>query len=203
MIFDIVDAVSVKSDRWIKKMAQEYGMIEPFFEKQISSGVVSFGLSSYGYDLRLHQEFKMLKAGSKRLLDPKGANMKHFDDVSASNGVFYLEAKSFVLGRTVEYLRIPRNIITLCVGKSTYARCGVLMNVTPFEPEWEGYPTIQIFNTTSYPVKLYSGEGIAQVIFIESDEPCEVSYSDRKGRYQKQKYVTPAKVLKKAATKRL
>lgn len=181
----------VKPDIWIRKMCLEKGMIEPFEEGGTRKGIISYGLSSYGYDLRLADEFMAIGETSGAVLDPKGFQ----GEVKKTNeGPFALPARSFVLGRSVEYFRIPRNVIGLCFGKSTYARCGVLVNVTPLEPEWEGYITISIGNTAPLPVLLYPGEGIAQVVFIESDELCEVSYGDRKGKYQKQEKITPPRV---------
>lgn len=168
-------------------MALESGMIEPFEESQVRQGI-SYGLSSYGYDIRLADEFRIFRPESGKSVDPKAFDTESFETVRADH--CWIPPHSFVLARTVEYFRIPRNIITLCVGKSTYARCGVLVNVTPFEPEWEGYATLQISNITPAPVKLYAHEGIAQVIFFESDEICQVSYQDKKGKYQRQTEIT-------------
>lgn len=181
----------IKSDRWIKKMALKYKMIEPFEERQVKGGIISYGLSSYGYDIRVSDEFKTL---SKNLtvLDPKGLNPESFTDFKGE--VCIIPPNSFILGRSVEYFRIPRNVMTICVGKSTYARCGIITNVTPFEPEWEGYVTLEISNTSPFPARIYANEGIAQVIFFESDEECLVSYGDRKGKYQAQKDITISKV---------
>jgi dCTP deaminase len=172
-------------------MAQQRGMIEPFEPEQVRGAVISYGLSSYGYDVRLAGEFKAPVAG-EALLDPKAIDGDAFADVQADR--FDLAARSFVLGRTVEYFRIPPNVLTLCTGKSSYARCGVVVNVTPFEPGWEGYATLCIANVGPRPVRLYAGEGIAQVIFFESDEPCEVTYADKKGKYQAQRGITPARL---------
>jgi dCTP deaminase len=183
----------VKSDKWIRKMALEKKMIEPFSEKQINKGVISFGVSSYGYDMRLADEFKIFK--NKKVsgfIDPKNFDLKILSDFKAESCI--IPPNSIVIGRSVEYFRIPRNIITICFGKSTYARCGIIVNVTPFEPEWEGYATIEISNTSPFPVKIYSNEGIAQILFLESDEVCEVSYADKKGKYQAQKKITLSKV---------
>ena len=174
----------VKADRWIRKMATEHRMIEPFVDGQVRDGVISYGLSSYGYDIRVTDEFKIFTNVHSAMVDPKQFNPNSFVDFKGD--VCVIPPNSFVLTRTVEYFRIPRDVITVCVGKSTYARCGLIVNVTPFEPEWEGYVTLEISNTTPLPAKVYAGEGIAQVIFMQSDEVCEVSYADRKGKYQKQ-----------------
>ena len=174
----------VKADRWIRKMATEHRMIEPFVDGQVRDGVISYGLSSYGYDIRVTDEFKIFTNVHSAVVDPKQFNPSSFVDFKGD--VCVIPPNSFVLTRTVEYFRIPRDVITVCVGKSTYARCGLIVNVTPFEPEWEGYVTLEISNTTPLPAKVYAGEGIAQVIFMQSDEVCEVSYADRKGKYQKQ-----------------
>lgn len=181
----------VKSDNWIKKMALEHRMIEPFEESQVRSGI-SYGLSSYGYDIRIADEFRVFDAARSVLMDPKRFDENAFDHVKA--GFCHIPAHSFVLARTVEYFRIPRNVITLCVGKSTYARSGVLVNVTPFEPEWEGYATLQISNTMPVPAKIYANEGIGQLLFFQSDEVCLVSYRDKKGKYQKQTEITPSRI---------
>jgi dCTP deaminase len=184
--------MSIKADRWIARMAKEYGMIEPFAERQVSGGKVSFGLSSYGYDLRIADEFKIFTNINTTMVDPKHFDPKSFTDFKGD--ICIIPPNSFALGRSVEYFRIPRNVMTICVGKSTYARCGIITNVTPFEPGWEGYVTLEISNTTPLPAKIYSGEGIAQVLFFESDEECEVSYADKKGKYQAQKRITPPRV---------
>jgi dCTP deaminase len=173
-------------------MALERGMIAPFEDRQVAKGVVSFGLSSYGYDLRIADEFKIFTNVRSSVIDPKEFDERSFVDFRGP--VCVVPPNSFVLGRTVEYLRIPRNVLTICLGKSTYARCGIIVNVTPFEPEWEGHATLEISNTTPLPARVYANEGIAQVIFLESDEPCEMSYADKKGKYQKQLGVTPPKV---------
>lgn len=172
-------------------MAQEHGMIEPFEPELVSGPVISYGLSSYGYDIRLANEFKIPVDGAG-ILDPKGAMERAFADRTADT--LELAPHTFVLGRTMEYFIIPPNILTLCVGKSSYARCGVLVNVTPFEPGWEGYATLCIANIGSRTVRLYAREGIAQVLFFESDEPCEVTYADRQGKYQAQRAITPARL---------
>ena len=166
--------------------------IEPFVENQTSKGVISYGVSSYGYDMRLADEFKIFKGSTDLVVDPKNFNP---DVLTEHKGDFcIIPPNSFVLGKSLEYFRIPRNIITICLGKSTYARCGIIVNVTPFEPEWEGYVTMEISNTSPTPAKIYAREGIAQVIFLESDEPCQISYADKKGKYQKQTDTTYAKI---------
>jgi dCTP deaminase len=179
---------SIKSDRWIKKMALEHGMIEPFEDRQVRTGVVSYGLSSYGYDIRVADEFKVFTNINSTVVDPKNFDERSFVDVRAD--ICIIPPNSFALAKTVEYFRIPRNVLTVCVGKSTYARCGLIVNVTPFEPEWEGYVTLEISNTTPLPAKVYANEGISQVLFFESDEDCEVSYKDKAGKYQKQQGLT-------------
>jgi dCTP deaminase len=182
----------IKSDRWIRQMARERRMIEPFVEAQVSAAVVSYGLSSYGYDIRVADEFKIFTNINSTVIDPKAFDPRSFVDLRAP--VCIVPPNSFALARTVEYFRIPRNVLTVCLGKSTYARCGIIVNVTPFEPEWEGTATLEISNTTPLPAKIYANEGIAQVIFFESDEPCEVSYGDRHGKYLRQQEVTLPKV---------
>lgn len=182
----------VKSDKWIRKMAREYRLIEPFNEKLISKGRISYGLSSYGYDIRLDNRFKMFIPQNEESIDPKKIKHSLFQDVVAQ--VCLIPPHSFLLARSMEYIRIPRNILGLCVGKSTYTRCGIIVNVTPLEPMWEGYLTIEISNNSSLPAKLYAGEGIAQIIFLEANEPCEVSYVDREGKYHQQREITIAKV---------
>jgi dCTP deaminase len=184
--------VGLKSDKWIRKMALEHDMIVPFEQGQVAKGVVSFGLSSYGYDLRIADEFKIFTNINTALVDPKRFDEKSFVDFKGN--VCIIPPNSFALGRTVEYLKIPRNVLTICLGKSTYARCGIIVNVTPFEPEWEGHATLEISNTTPLPAKVYANEGIAQVVFLESDESCEFSYADKKGKYQRQTGVTPPRV---------
>ena len=174
----------IKSDRWIRRMAQEHDMINPYSEKQVSTGVISYGVSSYGYDLRVADEFKIFTNVNSTIVDPK-----HFDErsfVTVNADVAIVPPNSFALARSVEYFKIPRDVLTICVGKSTYARCGIIVNVTPFEPEWEGFVTLEISNTTPLPAKIYANEGLCQVLFFESDEQCEVSYKDKKGKYQAQ-----------------
>ncbi|MFQ5454957.1 MAG: dCTP deaminase [Nitrospirota bacterium] len=178
----------IKSDRWIRRAAIENKMIEPFEEKQIREGVISFGLSSYGYDIRVDNEFKIFTNINTTIVDPKDFDQKSLVDFKGE--VCIIPPNSFALGKSVEYFRIPRDIMTICLGKSTYARCGIITNVTPFEPEWEGYVTIEISNTTPLPAKIYANEGIAQVLFFESDEVCERSYADKKGKYQSQHDIT-------------
>jgi dCTP deaminase len=188
--------MSIKSDRWIRRMAETHGMIEPFEPAQVRRDgelpLISYGTSSYGYDIRCADEFKIFTNINCAIVDPKRFDSTSFVDVKA--GVCVIPPNSFALARTVEYFRIPRNVLTLCLGKSTYARCGIIVNVTPLEPEWEGHVTLEFSNTTPLPAKIYANEGVAQVIFIESDEPCEVSYKDRGGKYQGQRGVTPPKI---------
>lgn len=184
--------MGIKSDRWIEEMATKFRMIDPFVKSRIRDDVISFGLSSYGYDVRIADEFKIFTNVNNLIVDPK-----HFDPhsfVDFKGKVCVIPPNSFALARSVEYFRIPRNVITLCLGKSTYARCGIIVNVTPFEPEWEGYVTLEISNTTPLPAKIYANEGICQVIFFETDETCLQSYKDKKGKYQKQMGITPAKL---------
>ena len=180
--------MSIKSDKWIKQMAVEHQMIVPFEEGQIRNGVISYGLSSYGYDIRVANEFKIFTNVNTTIVDPKCFDERSFVDFKGD--VCIVPPNSFALACTVEYFRIPRNVLTICLGKSTYARCGIIVNVTPFEPEWEGFATLEISNTTPLPAKIYANEGIAQVIFFESDEPCLVSYGDKKGKYQAQRDIT-------------
>ena len=184
--------MAIKSDKWIKRMALEHKMIEPFVESQTRAGVVSFGVSSYGYDVRVGDEFKVFTNVFNTVVDPKNFDPKSFVDIQAD--VCIIPPNSFALASTVEYFRIPRDILTVCLGKSTYARCGIIVNVTPFEPEWEGHVTIEISNTTPLPAKIYANEGIAQVLFFQGDEPCEISYKDKKGKYQAQRGVTLPKI---------
>jgi len=179
---------SIKADRWIRKMAIEHKMIEPFEDRQVRNGVISYGLSSYGYDIRVADEFKIFTNINSTVVDPKNFDARSFVDVKAD--ICIIPPNSFVLAKTVEYFRIPRDVLTVCVGKSTYARCGLIVNVTPFEPEWEGFVTLEISNTTPLPARVYAHEGIAQVLFFQSDEVCEVSYADKKGKYQKQQGLT-------------
>jgi dCTP deaminase len=184
--------MSIKPDKWITRMVKEYGMIEPYEQKQVKDNAVSYGVSSYGYDIRIADEFKIFTNINTTVVDPKHFDPKNFIDFKGD--VAIIPPNSFALGRSVEYFRIPRNVMTICVGKSTYARCGIITNVTPFEPEWEGYVTLEISNTTPLPAKIYANEGIAQVLFFESDEDCLVSYGDKKGKYQGQKGITLPKV---------
>jgi dCTP deaminase len=174
----------IKSDRWIKRMALENGMIKPFEDRQVRLGTISYCVSSYGYDIRIADEFKIFTNINTSIVDPKGFDPRSFVDVQGD--ICIIPPNSFALGRSVEYFRIPRNVMTICVGKSTYARCGIITNVTPFEPEWEGFVTLEISNTTPLPAKIYANEGIAQVLFFEADEPCAISYADRQGKYQAQ-----------------
>jgi len=180
--------MTIMSDNWIKKKALEEGMIEPFVDGQKKEGTISFGLSSYGYDARVSEEFKIFTNVDSALVDPKNFDDKGFVDRPGKECI--IPPNSFALARTVEYFRIPRDVLVICLGKSTYARCGIIVNVTPLEPEWEGHVTLEFSNTTTLPAKIYAGEGVAQMIFLESDEDCEVSYKDRDGKYQGQKGVT-------------
>ena len=180
--------MSIKPDTWITRMAREHKMIEPFVDDQVRQGVISYGVSSYGYDVRVGDEFKVFTNVYNTLVDPKNFDSKSFVDIKGE--VCIIPPNSFALARTIEYFRIPRDVLTVCLGKSTYARCGIIVNVTPFEPEWEGHVTIEISNTTPLPAKIYANEGIAQVLFFQSDEPCAKSYKDKKGKYQAQRGVT-------------
>lgn len=196
--------MSIKSDKWIRHMASEHNMIEPFVDDQVRYGsdqrhegaqqggsherVISYGTSSYGYDVRCGREFKVFTNIHSATVDPKNFDEKSF--VSVDSDVCIIPPNSFVLARTVEYFRIPRNVLTICLGKSTYARCGIIVNVTPLEPEWEGHVTLEFSNTTTLPAKIYANEGVAQMLFFESDEVCEVSYKDRGGKYMGQQGVT-------------
>jgi dCTP deaminase len=184
--------MGLKPDHWIRKMSLEQGMIEPFVEKQVREGVISYGVSSYGYDMRVADEFKVFTNVYSAVVDPKDFSPQSMVDFKGE--VCIIPPNSFALARTIEYFRIPRSVLTLTVGKSTYARCGLIVNVTPFEPQWEGYVTLEISNTTPLPAKVYANEGIAQVIFFEADEECEVSYADKKGKYQGQTGVTPPRL---------
>ena len=183
--------MSIKSDRWIIEQAKN-GMIEPFADRQVREGVISYGVSSYGYDMRIADEFKIFTNVNNTVVDPKNFSDKNYVDFRGD--VCIIPPNSFVLAKSIEYFKIPRNILTVCVGKSTYARCGLIVNVTPFEPEWQGYVTIEISNSTPIPAKIYANEGIAQVLFLESDEECLVSYADKKGKYQKQMELTTPKL---------
>ncbi len=188
--------MSVRADHWIRKMSLEHGMIEPFVEKQVRTeegqSLISYGLSSYGYDLRVADEFKVFTNVYSAMVDPKEFDEKSFVDIKTD--VCIVPPNSFALARSVEYFRIPRDVLTICVGKSTYARCGIIVNVTPFEPEWEGHVTLEISNTTPLPAKIYANEGLAQVVFFGAEEPCEVSYADRGGKYMKQRGITVPRI---------
>ena len=184
--------MGLKPDHWIRKMALEEKMIEPFVDSQVRDGVISYGVSSYGYDVRVADEFMIFTNVHSAIVDPK-----HFDTksmVEFKGDVCVIPPNSFALARTVEYFRIPRKVLTVCLGKSTYARCGLIVNVTPFEPEWEGYVTLEISNTTPLPAKIYANEGLAQVLFFEADDECDVSYADKKGKYQGQKSIVLPKL---------
>ena len=181
----------LKNDRWIKEMAKK-GMIRPFNKQQAREGVISYGVSAYGYDMRVADEFKIFTNVNNTVVDPKKFDAKSFVDFKGETCI--VPANSFVLARSLEYFKIPREVLVICLGKSTYARCGIVVNVTPLEPEWEGHVTIAISNTSPLPTKIYANEGIAQVLFLESDEVCEVSYADKKGKYQAQTKITHAKI---------
>lgn len=184
--------MSIKSDSWIRRMAETQQMIEPFESGQVREGdigrMISYGTSSYGYDVRCADEFKIFTNINSAVVDPKNFDQSSFVDVKSD--ICIIPPNSFALARTVEYLRIPRNVLTVCLGKSTYARCGIIVNVTPLEPEWEGHVTLEFSNTTPLPAKIYANEGVAQFLFFESDEVCETSYADRAGKYQGQRGVT-------------
>jgi dCTP deaminase len=184
--------MGLKPDHWIRKMALECAMIEPFADSQVRNGVISYGVSSYGYDIRVNDEFKIFTNVYSAVVDPKNFDSKSMIDFRGD--VCVIPPNSFALARTVEYFRIPRGVLTVCLGKSTYARCGIIVNVTPFEPEWEGYVTLEISNTTPLPAKIYANEGIAQVLFFEADEMCEISYADKKGKYQRQETIVLPKL---------
>ena len=184
--------MSVKNDRWIRRMALEHEMINPFADRQVREGVISYGVSAYGYDLRVADEFKIFTNVNSTIVDPK-----HFDErsfVEFNGPVCIVPPHSFARARSVEYFKLPRTVITICVGKSTYARCGIIVNVTPLEPEWEGFVTLEISNTTPLPARVYSNEGLCQIVFFESDELCEVSYKDKKGKYQAQQGIVLPKL---------
>jgi dCTP deaminase len=176
--------MSIQCDRWIREQALEHGMIEPFCESQAAGNVISHGLSSYGYDLRVSDEFKIFTDVNSAIIDPKNFDERSFVAVQAESVL--IPPNSFALARSVEYFRIPRDVLALCVGKSTYARCGILVNVTPLEPEWEGYVTLEISNTTPLPARIYANEGLCQILFFRAPEPCGISYADRNGKYQRQ-----------------
>ena len=184
--------MAIKSDKWIRKMSLNNNMILPFEDKQVSKSKISYGLSSYGYDIRVTDEYKIFTNVNNSIIDPKKFDENSF--VNFKGDVCIVPANSFALARSIEYFKIPRNVLTICLGKSTYARCGIIVNVTPFEPEWEGHVTLEISNTTPLPAKIYSNEGLCQVLFFESDEECEVSYKDKKGKYQKQTGITLPKI---------
>ena len=180
--------MSIMPDKWIREMALARGMIEPFVEKQTRQGVISYGLSSYGYDARVGRDFKIFTNVSNAIVDPKAFSSDSFVDKEAD--ICVVPPNSFALATTIEYFRVPRAVLVICLGKSTYARCGIIVNVTPLEPEWEGHVTIEISNTTPLPARIYAGEGVCQFLFFKSDQVCEVSYADRGGKYQKQRGVT-------------
>tara|TARA_Y100001968_G_scaffold295261_1_gene302489 strand:+ start:157 stop:726 length:570 start_codon:yes stop_codon:yes gene_type:complete len=184
--------MSIKSDKWIEEMSIEKGMIEPFVSSQVTKGKISYGLSSFGYDIRVSNEYKIFTNINNSIVDPKKFDEKSF--INYIGDVCIVPPNSFALARSIEYFKIPRDILTICVGKSTYARCGIIVNVTPFEPEWEGYVTLEISNTTPLPAKIYSNEGLCQVIFFQSDEDCRVSYKDKSGKYQNQEGITLPKM---------
>ena len=191
VLFEVLP-MAVMSDRWIRKMAQEQEMIKPFAENQVREGVISYGISSYGYDLRVADEFKIFTNANSTIVDPK-----HFDErsfVEFRGPVCLIPPNSFALARSVEYFKIPRNILTICVGKSTYARCGIIVNVTPLEPEWEGFVTLEISNTAPLPARVYANEGLCQLVFFNADQVCEISYKDKKGKYQAQKGIVLPKI---------
>ncbi|MEZ4414733.1 MAG: dCTP deaminase [Gemmatimonadota bacterium] len=180
--------MAIQNDRWIRQMAEEHGMIEPFEAGQVREGVISYGLSSYGYDIRVAPEFKVFTNVHNVVVDPKQFDDRSFVDVQADECI--IPPNSFALARTVEYFRIPRDVLVICLGKSTYARCGIIVNVTPLEPTWEGFLTLEISNTTPLPAKIYANEGISQLLFFRGNEPPEIAYADRRGKYQKQTGVT-------------
>jgi dCTP deaminase len=184
--------MGLKPDHWIEEQAVKHKMIEPFEANQVRSGVISYGVSSYGYDIRVANEFKIFTNIHSAIVDPKNFDEKSMIDFKGSECI--IPPNSFALARTIEYFRIPRSVLTICLGKSTYARCGIIVNVTPFEPEWEGYVTLEISNTTPLPAKIYANEGIAQVLFFEGDEECRISYADKKGKYQKQQDIVLPKL---------
>jgi dCTP deaminase len=184
--------MAIKSDKWIRKMSLNNQMISPFEDKQVSKEKISYGLSSYGYDIRVTDEYKIFTNINNSIIDPKQFDENSF--VNFKGDVCIVPANSFALARSIEYFKIPRNVLTICLGKSTYARCGIIVNVTPFEPEWEGHVTLEISNTTPLPAKIYSNEGLCQVLFFESDEVCETSYKDKKGKYQNQTGITLPKI---------
>jgi dCTP deaminase len=184
--------MSILSDRWIRRMAQDKGMIDPFVDAQKREGVISYGLSSYGYDARVGTDFKIFTNVNSSVVDPKNFDQNSF--VDRNTDVCVIPPNSFALARTVEYFRIPRDVLVVCVGKSTYARCGIIVNVTPLEPEWEGHVTLEFSNTTPLPARIYANEGACQFLFLQGNEPCEVSYRDKAGKYQGQRGVTLPKI---------
>ena len=187
--------MAILSDKWIKNQSLNHGMIEPFMDKQVAEGQISFGVSSYGYDARVAPEFKIFTNVDNAIIDPK--NLQESAFVDRASDVCILPPNSFALGRTVEYFRIPRDVLVICLGKSTYARCGIIVNVTPLEPGWEGHVTLEFSNTTPLPAKLYANEGICQFLFFKGNEPCDIAYSDRKGKYMKQTGITLPRILRK------
>jgi len=186
--------MSIKSDKWIRNMATEFNMIEPFCEKQVREGIISYGVSSYGYDIRVSDEFMIFTNVNNTIVDPKNFDKKNVVEIKDKECI--IPPNSFALARTVEYFKMPRDVLAICVGKSTYARCGIIINVTPIEPEWEGHITIEISNTTTLPAKIYANEGIAQLLFLGGDELCETSYGDKGGKYLKQKGITLPRIDK-------
>ena len=184
--------MGLKPDNWIRKMAHEQKMIEPFVDSQVRSGVISYGVSSYGYDIRVADEFKIFTNVFSAVVDPKHFDPRSFVDIKGE--YCDIPPNSFVLARTVEYFRIPRNVLAVCLGKSTYARCGIIVNTTPFEPGWRGYVTLELSNSTPLPARVYANEGIGQVLFFESDEQCEISYDEKKGKYLDQVGVVPPRL---------
>jgi dCTP deaminase len=186
--------MGLKSDRWIREKSLQEKMIDPFCEEQIGKDVISYGLSSYGYDIRVGREFKIFTNVNSTVVDPKNFDEANVIDIESDIAI--IPPNSFALARTVEYFKMPDNVLAICLGKSTYARCGIIVNVTPFEPAFEGHITIEISNTTPLPAKIYANEGIAQVLFLEGDEPCEVTYADKKGKYQSQRGITLPRILR-------
>jgi len=184
--------MGLKPDRWIREMAINHRMIEPFEPSQVRKGVISYGTSSYGYDIRVANEYKIFTNIYSAVVDPKQFDPRSMVDFVGD--ICVIPPNSFALARTIEHFRIPKNVLTICLGKSTYARCGIIVNVTPFEPEWEGYVTLEISNTTPLPARIYSNEGIAQVLFFEGDEPCEMTYAQKKGKYQGQQSIVLPKL---------
>ena len=184
--------MAIKSDKWIKEMSIHKDMIKPFESSQVRNGKISYGLSSFGYDIRVSDEYKIFTNINNSIVDPKNFDENSFIDFKGE--VCIVPPNSFALAKSIEYFKIPRDVLTICVGKSTYARCGIIVNVTPFEPEWEGYVTLEISNTTPLPAKIYSNEGLCQVLFFQSDEECQISYKDKAGKYQKQSGITLPKM---------